>query len=385
VATIVRIALLSAAKSIHSIRWANALAQRGHKVALFSLYKHKTDGSVFLPEVELHYIYGCGVLGYRTGSNQLKKALAEFKPDILNAHYATGYGTLARRSKFCPLLLSVWGSDVYDFPYKSFIHKRIIQRNLESANCIASTSKSMAKQVNKIYPTNSAKKKIFITPFGVDCDKFKRLSSPPQNKLTIGIVKALEPKYGIEYLLRAFAILKARLEDEDKMPSDGIKLLIYGSGSQLKMLEHLSRKLNIADCTHFCGAIPNAQVPQAINEFNIFCAPSTLDSESFGVAAVEAMACETPVIVSDADGLQEVTLDNVTGFVVPKCDYITLADKLYCLSVNPQLCNKMGRAGRQHVLENYDWKNNVLTMEEALMQTLTLFKQTQKNEAGLNL
>jgi glycosyltransferase involved in cell wall biosynthesis len=375
-----RIALISAAKSIHTIRWANALAERGHKVALFSLYKHKTNDDVFLPEVELHYIKGVTVLCYWAGAGQLKKALADFKPDILNAHYATGYGTLARRSNFNPLLLSVWGSDVYDFPYISFIHKRIIQKNLENATCIASTSKAMAEQVKRVYPSQ---KEIYITPFGVDCDKFKRLSNPSKNILTIGIVKALEPKYGVDILLRAFAILKARLEKEDKMPAGGIRLEIYGSGSQLKMLENLSKELNIADCTHFCGAIPNSQVPLAIGGFNIFCVPST--SESFGVAAVEAMACETPVITSDADGLKEVTLNNETGFIVPKCDYISLADKLYLLACNPQLCEKMGRAGRQHVLANYNWKNNVLTMEEALMQTLTLFKQKQQNEAGLNL
>jgi glycosyltransferase involved in cell wall biosynthesis len=377
-----RIALLSAAKSIHTIRWANVLAARGYKVALFSLYKHKINNDVFSPEIELHYIGGNTTLSYWTGAGQLKKALAAFNPDIINAHYATGYGTLARRARFFPLLLSVWGSDVYDFPYMSFIHKWIIQQNLKSATCIASTSYAMAEQVKRVLLGD---KKIFITPFGVDCDKFKRISPLPQNKLTVGIVKALEPKYGVDYLLRGFALLKIRLEHEGKMPADGVSLEIYGAGSQLKMLESLSRELHIAGCTHFRGAIPNTQVAQAINGFNIFCAPSTLDSESFGVAAVEAMACETPVIVSDADGLKEVTLDNETGYIIPKCDYISLADKLYLLACNPQLCEKMGKAGRKHVLAHYDWKNNVITMEDALKQTVQIFRQKQQNEAGLNL
>ena len=369
-----RIALLSAAKSIHTIRWANALAERGHIVALYSMLQHKSLEGVYLPQIEIHYIKSEFGLGYWLGSGQLKKMLAVFKPDILNAHYATGYGTLARKSKFRPLLLSVWGSDVYDFPYFSFIHSAIIKKNLESATCIASTSKAMAEQVKRIYNKG---KTIYITPFGVDCDNFKKLSNPPQDALTIGIVKALEPKYGVEYLLRAFKILKSRLEKEDKTPINGVRLEIYGSGSQLKMLKNLSEELEISECTHFRGSIPNSEVPSAINGMNIFCAPSTLNSESFGVAAVEAMACETPVIVSDADGLNEVTINDITGFVVPKCDYMVLADKLYLLACNPQLCEKMGKSGRQNVLEKYDWKNNVVTMENALIQTA--------NKAGFNI
>jgi glycosyltransferase involved in cell wall biosynthesis len=379
---LMRIALLSAAKSIHSIRWANALSKRGHKVALFSLLEHKANDGIYLPQVELHYIKIVTGLGYWWGAGQLKRMLSQFKPDILNAHYATGYGTLARRSCFKPLLLSIWGSDVYDFPYISSLHKRLLQSNLDSATAIASTSNAMAEQVKRVYP---CQKEIYITPFGVDCDIFKRISKPQEKILTVGIVKALETKYGVDLLLRAFALLKYRLQNESIAPIEGIRLEIYGSGTQLDKLKKLSAELNIDTYTRFYGAVPHSQVPQIINGFNIFVAPSIINSESFGVAAVEAMACETAVIVSDADGLKEVTVNEVTGFVVPKNDYLTLADKLYILAKKPELREKMGKAGREHVLTHYNWEDNVMTMENALMQTVTLFKQKQQNEAGLNI
>jgi glycosyltransferase involved in cell wall biosynthesis len=338
------------------------------------MFEHKATEGVYLPQVEIHYIKSVSGIGYWLGSGQLKKMLSIFKPDILNAHYATGYGTLARRSKFRPLLLSVWGSDVYDFPNISIFHKKLLQSNLKSATCIASTSKAMAVQVKKIFHTQND---INITPFGVDCEIFKRINEPNANILTVGIVKALETKYGIDLLLRAFALLKTRMQKEDKTPAGGICLEIYGSGSQLEKLKKLSIELNIDVLTHFYGAVPHSKVPQIINSFNIFVAPSIIDSESFGVAAVEAMACETPVIVSDADGFKEVTINEVTGFVVPKHDYLILANKLYILATNPELCKKMGKAGREHVLKNYNFKDNVMTMENVMTNTVIKSKRSK--------
>ena len=64
---------------------------------------------------------------------------------------------------------------------------------------------------------------------------------------------------------------------------------------------------------------------------DIFVVPSILNSESFGVAAVEAMACEILVIVSDADGLKEIVINSKTSFIVPKKDYKAIAEKIKIL------------------------------------------------------
>lgn len=363
-----RIALLSSAKSIHTIKWATALSQRGHTVALFSVADHKAPSGTYPPQVELHYLKCGGGIGYWFGGGELKKLLNEFKPDILNAHYATGYGTLARKCGFQPLMLSVWGSDVYDFPNDSFFHEKLLLKNLKSASSIASTSHVMAEQVKKIY--DNCSKKIYITPFGVDTEKFRKLREPLENVFTVGIVKALEVKYGVDFLIRAFALFKTRMGKEGKAPQGGIRLEIYGSGSQLDNLKRLSEDLNIQDSVRFYGAVLHSQVPHIISGFNIFCAPSVVDSESFGVAAVEAMACEIPVLVSDADGFREVVEDNVTGFIVKKRDYLMLANKMYTLACDRELRIKMGKDGRKRVIEKYDWHDNVTVMENAMADTV---------------
>src|SRR3546814_2222094 len=67
--------------------------------------------------------------GYIAAAPYLQRLFKAIRPDLLNAHYATGYGLLARLGGYSPLLLSVWGSDVYDFPGKSPLHRKRSEEN----------------------------------------------------------------------------------------------------------------------------------------------------------------------------------------------------------------------------------------------------------------
>ena len=228
---------------------------------------------------------------------------------------------------------------------------------MNSYKAIASTSHCMAKEIEQYLMKNQ---EIYITPFGVDIEKFKNLNlERKENKIIIGIVKTLEPKYGVEYLIRAIKELEKTL---DKEIFERIEVKIYGRGYLRESLENLAKELNIKEKIRFEGYILNSEVPKAINEMDIFVVPSILDSESFGVAAVEAMACEVPVVVSDADGLKEVVVDNETGFIVSKKDYKAIAEKIKVLVNNKELRKKLGRAGRKRVIELYEWNDNVENM-----------------------
>ena len=86
------------------------------------------------------------------------------------------------------------------------------------------------------------------------------------------------------------------------------------------------------------------------------------NSESFGVSAIEAMACECPVVTSDADGFKEVMEEGKTGFIVPKRDYRSAAEAIQKIIDDPQLAAKMGKAGRERVCNKYSWEDNVNAM-----------------------
>lgn len=361
-----RIAVLAAAKSIHTIKWVTALAKNGHTVELFSLPDQKAPASL-INGVKVNYLKTGGIAGYWLCASDLRKRLRVFEPDIVNVHYASGYGTLARLCGIKPVLLSVWGSDVYDFPNQGHINKRMLIKNIESATAIASTSNAMAEQVKRVHFTN---KKIYITPFGVDTSIFCRCGQPQSGRITIGTVKALEPKYGVEYLIRAFSLFKNRMMKENRIPPNGIKLEIYGDGSLMRQLKALANELKIGQEVQFHGAVPHMYVPKIMSSFDIFCAPSVEDSESFGVAAVEAMACEVPVVVTDVDGFKEVVRDRETGFIVTRRDPVMLANKLFTLACSEKLRFSMGQAGRCHVQNCYEWSDCVRKMENALAETV---------------
>jgi len=96
-------------------------------------------------KVKVYHLPFQGNKGYFLNVPFARKLLRKIKPNLLHAHYASGYGTLGRFCGFHPYVLSVWGSDVYDFPYVLPLKMRLLQKNLRGADLIASTSHVMEK------------------------------------------------------------------------------------------------------------------------------------------------------------------------------------------------------------------------------------------------
>lgn len=342
---------VAAASSIHTVRWVNALSERGNTVILVSLPNHRESSNKLNSNIQIIYLPFSGSKGYYLNALILQKIYHHIKPEVINVHYASGYGTLARMAHLPNIILSVWGSDVYDFPYQSKLKMHILVKNLGYAAHLASTSYSMAEQIKKIY--SSAQ--ITITPFGVDTDHFKKNDQAPHSDFVIGTVKSLSYNYGIDTIIKAFSIFQKR-----RKPCEKVRLVIYGKGEDEKKLRELCKMEQIENSTTFFGYIPNTDVPDALNSMDVCCFGSR--NESFGVAAVEAMACEVPVVATDVSGFMEVIVPDKTGFLVKRDSPIGMADVLEKLYSSRRLRMELGKAGRQHVLELYDWQKNVDAM-----------------------
>lgn len=358
-----KVLFLSDGSSIHTKRWVNSIVERGVTIRLFSLKPVNTadypDHDFTFTAFDLQKRAGClSKLNYLKVLPELKKVIREFKPDIMHAHFATSYGLLGALSGFHPFILSVWGSDVFDFPKKSSLHRKILEYNLKKADKILSTSLVMAEET-KIYTD----KEIEVTPFGIDTVKFApekadRAALTPftEEDIVIGTIKLLEEKYGINHLIEAFSIVSR------KHPELPLKLLIVGDGSERKNLESLSEKLEIKDKVYFAGMADYSKVPYFNNVLDVYAALSNY--ESFGVAIIEAQSCGKPVVVSNVGGLPEVVEDGKTGFVVEKKNAAAAAEKLEKLVLDADLRERMGSAGRERVLRLYDWNENVTQMME---------------------
>ena len=286
-----RIVLLGPANSIHLQRWAAALVERGH--ALCVLSQHRCERALLPASAEVVWLPHAGSLGYFRNAPAVRRAIAAWRPEILNAHYASGYGSTAAWCGFAPTLLSVWGSDVYDFPNESALKGRLLRHNLRRATQIASTSEAMARQVRRLVPKVG---EIAITPFGVDLARFAPAAPRASAGLTIGIVKSLAPKYGVDLLLRAFAGL-LRDEAVRALPTPP-RLLIVGDGPARAALE---RKY---PDTVFLGARHGEELAEIYAASDIFVFPSKTDT--FGLVLLEALASGLPVAAFPVTGPRDV-------------------------------------------------------------------------------
>jgi L-malate glycosyltransferase len=357
-----KIFLLGDIRSAHFVKWVNSLSTYC-EVYVFTFSRQK-DVIENIKAVRIYFGNASfRFLNYQSEGTPLKMLLylylpklafllRKIKPDILHSHYATGYGLLGALTFYHPFYVSVWGSDVISFPHKSFIHRNLVKYVLNKTDLIFATSRVLADETRKY-----TEKNIRIIPFGIDTAKFIKSvvkSYFNDDEIVIGTIKSLKPVYGIDYLMKIFVKLKKR------NPGLNLKLLIGGEGEMENELKLLASDLCIEKDIVFTGRIPFEKLNEVLNMIDIFANLSHY--ESFGVAVLEASACEIPVIASNKGGLTEVVKHNVTGFNVDPDKDDEVIECFEKLIKDEELRKTMGRSGRLLVEEKYRWENNIQEM-----------------------
>ena len=157
--------------------------------------------------------------------------------------------------------------------------------------------------------------------------------SPAPDQPVIGTISRLSPEKNVGLLLQAFALVAKEMPEA--------KLEIFGDGAERRDLEALAKKLHIAEKTVFHGYVEHASDHA---RFSVLAVPSA--RESFGVAALEAMARGTAIVATRVGGLPEVITDVETGLLVPPNDAPAMAGALLKLLRDKALAARMGEAGR---------------------------------------
>lgn len=355
-----KICFVGPANSSHIIKWCKWFCEHGHEISVISF----TSGNI--PNVNVNTIdvnvdtngSDLGKLKYLFTGKKIKELIRKLNPDVVSVHYATSYGVAVALGGIENYTLSVWGSDIYDFPNKSPLHRLLLKYSLKKAPHLLSTSKAMAEEAAKY-----TQKHFEITPFGVDVDIFNpnKRTREKDEGFIVGTVKGLTDKYGIRYILEAVKIVK----DTTNIP---IKLRIAGKGIQEEEYKQLAQDMGIADVTTWLGFISQEEAAGEWANMDVAIIPSIL--ESFGVAAVEAEACETAVIISDVPGLMEATNPGVSSKVVPKEDSKAIADVIIELYSDNDLRRKMGEAGRKYVLRKYELNNCFKNIEKIMFKII---------------
>ena len=357
-----KILFLADANSIHTIKWVESLHKHKLNILVFSLFKPTDDvvqkyqnWGVPLISADLQSkirnlrVPNISKLNYLTAFRLLKKTMNAFEPDIIHAHYASSYGVLGYLSKFKPFILSVWGSDVYDFPQKNQLNKWLLKKVIHSANTVCSTSEAMKAVIAAQFDRFDVK----VIPFGVDVNVFAPASESLQ-QFTVGTIKSIEAHNGIDCLLDAANILISKYDNIH------INFLIVGQGSLLEDMKRKTADLGLSNYVKFSGYIPHENIVEFHQNLSVFISVST--RESFGVAVLEAAACGVPAITSNVGGLPEVNQNNYTGYVIPPNDPEKLANSIFKLFKDKNLKDQMEKNARDRVAKQFNWNKNVIQM-----------------------
>lgn len=353
-----KICFVGPATSAHIVKWAKWFSAHRHEIHVVSFL----DGDV--PGATVHSLStgldggesDLAKLKYLFQGRRIRRMVEQIKPDVVNVHYATSYGTAVALSGLKGYVLSVWGSDVYDFPNKSPLHREMLKYSLRRAKYLFSTSKAMADETHKY-----TGKDIAITPFGVDMELFtpeKRRRETAGAEFVIGTVKTLAPVYHIDCIVEALAIIRKR------HPEIPIFARIAGSGPQKEALAELAVRLGVDDRISWLGYISQEQCAVEWAGMDVAIIPSR--RESFGVAAVEAQACGTPVIVSDAGGLLETTVPGETSVAISPMTGEACAEAILRLYREPDTRKRMSEAASRFVRERYEYNQCFRTIEDLL-------------------
>jgi len=219
-------------------------------------------------------------------------------------------------------------------------------------------------QLQFLYKTDA--RKIIVLPPGVDTSRFYPIP-PDEAKAVVGIppednlllfVGRIEPLKGVETLLHAISLVR-RQGLLDCCPH---YLAVIGGepdaspdemSAEMARLQELSNELGIGDVVIFLGKQSQDSLPYYYSSADVVIVPSHY--ESFGMVALEAMACGTPVVASQVGGLAFLVQDGITGFHVPDGEPSALCEKLSELIRNPGLRERMGKQAADYARE-YAWE-----------------------------
>lgn len=217
------------------------------------------------------------------------------------------------------------------------------------------------EQMITLYDADPAK--ISIIPPGVDLALFRpipraeakaHLGLPADHRMVL-FVGRIEPLKGLDTLIRAMARI---VERDPSLRGDFCVCIIGGEAEpermddEMRRLDRLREELGISDVVMFLGSRDQTELPYHYSAAEMMVVPSHY--ESFGMVALEAMACGTPVIASDVGGLSFIVHDGETGFLVPDKDVDAWADKMLLLLRRPELRGELGGRGVE-IAQDYAW------------------------------
>jgi len=334
-----------------------ALAENGHSVHIIS-YAIPFRFESFRKNLTYHEVEVSAYPLFRYPPYDLALAgtimevAQQYGLDILHAHYAIPHaisGHLAREmlngdSANTRLITTLHGTDITIIGQQR-IFQRITRFGIRQSDGVTSVSQELKDRV--LDTIDCGAQDIEVIPNFIDTQRFKPGCCPdkraqlaaPDEKIVVHVSNFREVKRPLD-VVSAFAIA-AR---EQKA-----RLVMIGDGPELGACKELARELGIFERCTFPGTYD--AIWELLPQADVFFLPS--DYESFGLSALEAMACGVPVVASNTGGLPEVVEDGVSGFLHTPGNVDAMAASISKLISDDELAKRMGEAARERASSKF--------------------------------
>lgn len=242
---------------------------------------------------------------------------------------------------------------------------------LETAERTVATSPQEKDHMRSLV---SSKGHIQIIPCGTDIQRFGAIDRT-QARLELGwnpddkiifYVGRFDPRKGIETLVRAVGCSQIRHDPQVKLIIGGGSRPGQSDGIERERIEAIVDELGMRDITTFTGRISDELLSVYYTAAGVCVVPSHY--EPFGLVAIEAMACSTPVIASDVGGLQFTVVPEETGLLAPPKDEVAFAEAIDRILSHPDWRNQLGQRARRRVEEKFSWDGVAHQLSDLYLQ-----------------
>jgi N-acetyl-alpha-D-glucosaminyl L-malate synthase BshA len=346
-----------------------ALAARGHRVHILSSDTPVRFGS-YRPRLSFHRVATPSYPLFREPQYMLSLANAIVQVskaerlDIVHAHYAIPHAAaayLARQvlasttgATVPRVITTLHGTDI-TLLGNDPSYSEIVRFSIDASDGVTAVSESLRRDT---FEQLKCTTEIRVIPNFIDCQRHQRQDVPdlratlaPNGEKLIIHVSNFRPVKRVGAAVEIFARVRA------EVPS---RLLLVGDGPDAGSVQRLAHTLGVADDVLFLGE-QDLVIP-LLSASDVFLLPS--EQESFGLAALEAMACGLPVVASRVGGLPEVIEDNVSGCLRPMDDIPAMAQAVILLLKDDGTRRRMARAAERVAHERY-CDRHVVPMYEA--------------------
>ena len=342
---------------------AKAYSELGHRVRSLILLPvgKQQNGHRFFPPVQIFRQDGVelcylrclslsnfGVSWFNTPSAlvsirmEFSRVVEGFVPDVIHAHAfggASEVGSYLKKKLGCPLVVTTHGGDAST----PILYGKLAQLKhlADKADHIAAVSSVLA---SKLYTCGTNR------PISVILNGFRAENLPASaERRSLSLLQAgtLNTQKRPNVTIRAFAELYRQHQEAT--------LEIVGSGSELEQLRTLCRELDVEQAVHFHGALPNADVLDQMVRAQFFCMPSV--NEGFGIVYLEAMASGCITIGTEGEGIADLIVNGVNGFLVPPDNPEAISDVVEWCIQHPEQAAVIAQQGCRNARE-LTWKHN---------------------------